>query len=214
MLAEREWRETSDTKRALVTLAIILGLAAVLRFWGLGAGIPYAIGVDEPELMNRAVHMMRTGDYNPRFFDYGGLYIYLQFIVASLRFLAGAVSGEWSSLSQVGPEHFYLWGRALTAAFGTLTVLLVYLIGMRWGTRYALLASALMAVMPMHVRESHYVLTDVPVTFFVTLTFLLSLRAHEQPGATAFAWAGATAGLAIAIKYTGGLVVLLPLIVA
>ena len=45
-----------------------------------------------------------------------------------------------------------------------------------------------MAVMPLHVRESHYVLTDVPVTFFVTLTFLLSLRAHErQNGCRPFA---------------------------
>jgi 4-amino-4-deoxy-L-arabinose transferase-like glycosyltransferase len=211
-LAEREWRETSDTKRALLTLVLILAIAAALRFWGLGAGIPYAIGVDEPELMNRAVLMMRTGDYNPRFFDYGGLYLYLQLIVASLRFLAGAIGGEWRSLSEVGPENFYLWGRALTAAFGTLTVLLVYQIGMRWGTRYALLAAALMAVMPLHVRESHYVLTDVPVTFFVTLTFLLSLRAHEQPRLSSFAWAGAAAGLAIATKYTGGLVLLLPLL--
>ena len=212
-VAEREWRETSDTKRALLTLVLILGIAATLRFWGLGAGIPYAIGVDEPELMNRAVHMMRTGDYNPRFFDYGGLYIYLQLIVASLRFLAGALAGEWRSMAEVGPEQFYVWGRALTAAFGTLTVLLVYQIGMRWGTRYALLAAALIAVMPMHVRESHYVLTDVPVTFFVTLTFLLALRAHEHPRFAAFAWAGAAAGLAAAIKYTGGLVVLLPLTV-
>jgi 4-amino-4-deoxy-L-arabinose transferase-like glycosyltransferase len=211
---EREWRETSDTRRALLTLALILAIAASLRFWGLGAGIPYAVGVEEPELVDRAVYMMRTGDYNPRFFDYGGLYIYLQFAVASLRFVAGALAGEWRSLSEVGPEHFYLWGRALTALFGTLTVLLVFQIGMRWGTRYALLAAGLMAVVPLHVRESHYVLTDVPVTFFVTLTFLLSLRAHEQPRAARFAWAGAAAGLATAVNYTGGMVVVLPLLAA
>ena len=211
-LAEREWRESSDTRRALTTLAIILVIAAILRFWQLGAGIPYSIGVDEPELMNRAVHMMRTGDYNPRFFDYGGLYIYLQLVVASARFLVGAVAGEWQSLNDVGPEHFYLWGRALTALLGTLTVLLVFQIGMRWGTRYALLAAGLLAVMPLHVRESHYVLTDVPVTFFVTLTFLLALRAHEQPRAAAFAWAGAAAGVATATKYPGGFALLLPLV--
>jgi hypothetical protein len=29
----------------------------------------------------------------------------------------------------------------------------------------ALLATALLAVMPNHVRESHFVLTDVPLTF-------------------------------------------------
>lgn len=213
-LAGREWRETKDTRRALLTLVLILSIAAVLRFWGLGAGIPYATAIGEPELMNRAVHMMRTADYNPRFFEYGGLYIYLQMIVASFRFLAGAMAGEWRSLGEVGPEHFYVWGRALTAVFGTLTVLLVYQIGMRWGTRYALLAAALMAVMPTHVRESHYVLTDVPATFFVTLAFLLALRAHEQPRAGAFVWAGAAAGLATAVNYAGGMALVLPLVAA
>ncbi len=59
-------------------------------------------------------------------------------------------------------------------------MLLVYRIGMRWGARHAALAAGLMAVMPLHVRESHYVLTDVPVTFFVTLTLLLTLAAHER----------------------------------
>ena len=60
------------------------------------------------------------------------------------------------------------------------TVYLVFQIGVRWGARHALLGAALLAVMPNHVRESHFVLTDVPATFLVTLTFLLSLRALEK----------------------------------
>ena len=211
-MTEREWREASDMRRSTATLAAILVSAAFLRFWSIGAGIPYALGVDEPEVMNRALHMMRSGDFNPRFYDYPGFYIYLQTAVACVRFLVGAMGGEWSALADARPTDFYVWGRAVTAAFGTATVALVYFIGLRWGTRYALLASALMAVMPLHVRESHYVLTDVPVTFFVTLAFLLSLRAHEQLRASAFAWAGAAAGLAAATKYTGGLAILLPLV--
>lgn len=211
-MTEREWREASDMRKSTAMLAAIVVSAAVLRFWSLGAGIPYAIGVDEPEIMNRAVGMMRSGDFNPRFYDYPGLYIYVQLAVACVRFLVGAMSGEWYGLDQARPEHFYLWGRAVTAALGTATVALVYFIGLRWGTRYALVAAGLMAVMPMHVRESHYVLTDVPVTFFVTLAFLLSLRAHEQPRALAFLWAGVAAGLAAATKYPGGLALLLPLI--
>ena len=199
-------------RRSVFLLTAIMVVAAVLRFWALGAGIPYSIGVDEPELMNRAVQMMRTGDFNPRFFDYPGLYIHLQLVVASIRFLFGATTGQWQSLNQVTPTDFYLWGRAVTALLGTATVFLVYLIGMRWGTRYAALAAGLLAVMPIHVRESHYILTDVPVTFFVALTFLLSLRAHEQERAWAFAWAGAAAGLATATKYPGVLALLMPLL--
>jgi 4-amino-4-deoxy-L-arabinose transferase-like glycosyltransferase len=199
-------------RRSVFLLTAIIVVAAVLRFWALGAGIPYSIGVDEPELMNRAVQMMRTGDFNPRFFDYPGLYIHLQLVVASIRFLFGATTGQWQSLNQVTPTDFYLWGRAVTALLGTATVFLVYLIGMRWGTRYAALAAGLLAVMPIHVRESHYILTDVPVTFFVALTFLLSLRAHEQARAWAYAWAGAAAGLATATKYPGALALLMPLL--
>lgn len=211
-MTEREWREASDMRRPQLLLAAIITVAAGLRFWGLGAGIPHSLGVDEPELMNRAVQMMRTGDFNPHFFDYPGFYIHLQLVVCTLRFLVGATAGEWASLNQVSPADFYLWGRGLTAVLGTATVLLLYQAGMRWGTRCAALGAGLLAVMPLHVRESHFVLTDVPVTFFVTLAFVLSLRAHEAGRASAFALAGAAAGVAAATKYPGGLAVLLPLI--
>ena len=211
-MTEREWREAKDMRKSTAMLAVIVLSAAALRFWSLGAGIPYAIGVDEPEIMDRAITMMRTGDFNPRFYDYPSFYIYLQMVVACVRFLAGSMSGEWFALADARPEQFYLWGRAVTAALGTATVALVYFIGLRWGTRYALVAASLMAVVPLHVRESHYVLTDVPVTFFVTLTFLLSLRAHEQARAMPFLLAGVAAGLAAATKYTGALALVLPLI--
>ena len=199
-------------KRSTATLAVIVLAAAVLRFWSLGAGIPYAIGDDEPQVMNRSLQMVKSGDFNPRFFDYPGLYLYAQAAVVVVRFVAGATVGEWRSLDEVDSHDFYLWGRALTAALGTATVALVFFIGSRWGTRHALLAAALMAVMPLHVRESHFVLTDVPVTFFVTLAFLLSLRASEHPVPKAWFWAGAAAGLAAATKYTGALALISPLL--
>jgi 4-amino-4-deoxy-L-arabinose transferase-like glycosyltransferase len=213
-LAEREWREASDMRQSTLTLVAILAVAAVLRFWGLGAGLPHAPGVDEPEVMTRAVGMMKSGDFNPHFFDYPTLYIYVQLIAATVQFLIGATAGTWRSLHDVGAEDFYFWGRAITATFGTVTVLLVYLAGMRWGTRHALFAASLMAVVPLHVRESHFVLTDVPVTFFVALAFVLTLRAGEQPRARAFLWAGVAAGLAAGTKYTGALVLMLPLVAA
>jgi 4-amino-4-deoxy-L-arabinose transferase-like glycosyltransferase len=211
-VVEREWREASDMRPSVFTLALILAVAALLRFVALGAGIPFNIGVDEPEIVGRVRQMMQTGDFNPHFFDYPGLYFYVQLGVAVLRFLAGASLGQWSALDQTETADFYLWGRAVTAMLGTLTVLLVYRIGMRWGARHAALAAGLMAVMPLHVRESHYVLTDVPVTFFVTLTLLLTFVAHERERAASFAWAGAAAGLAAATKYPGVLVLIVPLI--
>lgn len=211
-MIEREWREASDLRPARFWLAVVLTIAAVLRFWGLGHGIPFAVGIDEPEIMNRVVGMMRSGSFNPHFYDYPGLYIYIQLAVACVRFLAGAVGGAWNSLAAAPTAEFYLWGRATTALFGVATVLLVFQAGMRWGARHALLAAGLMAVLPGHVRESHFVLTDVPLTFFVALALLLSLRAHERGTVGAFAWAGVAAGLATATKYNGALALVMPLL--
>ena len=98
-----------------------------------------------------------------------------------VRFLVGALNGAWNSIRP--PHHpvpFYVVGRAVTVLFGTATVLLVFQAGMRWGARHALLAAGLLAVMPVHVQSSHYVLTDTPMTFFVTLALVLSLAAHER----------------------------------
>jgi 4-amino-4-deoxy-L-arabinose transferase-like glycosyltransferase len=211
-LIEREWREASDLRTSRFALAAVLIAAGVLRFWALGSGIPFAVQVDEPEIVERAVNMMRAGSLHPHFFDYPSLYIYVQLVVACIRFLVGAITGEWASLAEATGGSFYLWGRATTAALGVVTVLLVYQIGARWGARHALLAAGLMAVLPLHVRYSHFVLTDTPLTLFVTLTLLLSLAAHERGTVRGFAWAGVAAGLAAATKYNGAVSLMMPLL--
>ena len=211
-MVEREWREASDLRTSRIALAAVLLSAAVLRLWGVSRGIPYAVQIDEPEIVERAFNMMRSGSLHPHFFDYPGLSLYIQLAVSIARFIAGAIGGEWYSLGQATGGSFYLWGRVVTALDGTATVLVVYQIGMRWGARHALLAAGLMAVLPLHVRYSHFVLTDTPLTFFVALTFLLSLVAHERGTLASFATAGAASGLAAATKYNGGIALMMPVI--
>jgi 4-amino-4-deoxy-L-arabinose transferase-like glycosyltransferase len=212
-LTEREWREASDLRPPKVALALVILTAAILRFWSLRHGLPYSPAVDEPEIVGRSLNMMRTGNFSPHpFYDYPTLYMYLQLVVFVLRFLLGAMTSAWSSLAEIDTTAFFVSGRAVAALFGTATVLLVFHAGLRWGARHALLAAGLLAVMPIHVRESHYVLTDTPMTFFVTLTLVLALAASERMTVAAFAWAGAAAGLAAATKYNGGLALIMPLI--
>lgn len=207
-------KPNTDHTRFTIAVVSLIGLGALLRFWGLSSGIPFAIQVDEPEIMERVVQMMKSGDLNPHFFDYPGLYFYLELAVSCGQFLLKATNGAWRSLNQVNTSNFYLWCRGLTAVLGTATVLLVYLAGRRWGKWQGLLAAGLMATQPMHVRESHFVLTDVPVTFFTALALVLALRALEQRSSGAFSWAGAAAGLAAATKYNGAIALLLPLLAA
>ena len=71
-----------DLASSRLGLVLALVAAAMLRFWALSQGIPFSVQVDEPEVMVRAVGMMKTGDLNPHFFDYPSLYIYMEAIVA------------------------------------------------------------------------------------------------------------------------------------
>ncbi len=173
----------------------------------------YSPAVDEPEIAERALNMMRSGSFSPHpFYDYPTLYMYVQLVVYVARFLVGALHGAWNSVDAIDVTTFYAWGRGVTVLFGTATVLLVFQAGMRWGARHALLAAGLLAVMPLHVQSSHYITADVPATFFIMLALVLSLSAHEKGTVGAFAWAGAAAGLAAATKYNGGIALLMPLL--
>jgi 4-amino-4-deoxy-L-arabinose transferase-like glycosyltransferase len=193
---------------------LLLGLA--LRLWTIGRGVPYVVGVDEPEIVRRALGMMKSGDFNPHFFDYGGLIIYFHLAVATMRFAAGAMSGSagFASVDRAWDGDFYLWSRYATAAVGTLLIYVVYRVGLRWGVRAALAAAFVAAIHPGLVRESHFALTDTPLTFLVALTLLMSVIASEDGRVRSFLIAGAAAGLATAVKYNGALALVMPAAVA
>jgi 4-amino-4-deoxy-L-arabinose transferase-like glycosyltransferase len=190
-------------------LALILGVAAAARLWFLHAGIPHAVGIDEPQVVDRALGILRTGVWNPHIFDYPTLVIYLNAMVDIVRFLWGALNGEWASLDGFPIAAVYTAGRFVTAMIGVATVWLIYRLGAELSSRrVALLAAAQLAVRPLHVRESHFILTDTPMTALTTLAVWLSVRAGRLGTVRAYAWAGAACGLAAAAKYNGGLVLI------
>ena len=54
--------------RGAAMVAILLA-AMVLRCWGISTGIPFDLNIDEPQIMSRVVQMMKSGSFNPHFFD-------------------------------------------------------------------------------------------------------------------------------------------------
>lgn len=196
---------------ATAGLLALLSLGMFLRLWGIGAGAPYRMGVDEPVILENTLRMVKTGDFHPRFFDYGGLNFYLHTAVSSVAFLKGAMDGKWRSLDPLWIGDILEPTRIATALIGSLTILIVFRIGLRWGEPVALVATLAMAVLPAHVRESHFTLTDTPLTFFTTVTLLWSLRAAESRELRAIALAGLGVGLATAIKYNGFIALVMPL---
>ena len=103
-------------------LILILVAAAAARMWFLTAGVPHAVGIDEPQIIDRAMRILRTGDWNPHLFDYPTLVIYVHAVVDILRFLWGALKGEWGSLDAFPIATVYAAGRFVAAMIGVATV--------------------------------------------------------------------------------------------
>jgi 4-amino-4-deoxy-L-arabinose transferase-like glycosyltransferase len=193
-----------------LALAAVLGIAAAARLWFLTAGVPHAVGIDEPQVVDRALRILHTGEWNTHLFDYPTLVIYLHAGVEILRFLWGALNGEWSSLDGFSIPAVYAAARFVTAMIGVATVWLTWRLArdLSSSPAVALLAAAQLAIRPNHVRESHYALTDVPMTALTTLALWLAVRAARVRTTAAYAWAGAACGLAAAAKYNGGAVLI------
>lgn len=190
-----------------VALSVVLLAAALVRLYGLSAGIPYAVGIDEPFIVNHALQILKTADWNPHFFEYPSLVIYIHTVVAAARFLWGAAHNQWSTLAGLHAADLYEWARLATVVFATMNIWLVYRLGKQLDSRWVgVVAAALMAVRPIHVRESHFALTDVPLVMFVTLALLLTIRAAERQTLRSYIAAGAVGGLAAATKYYGAIV--------
>jgi hypothetical protein len=52
-------------------LLVVLVIATGIRLLGIRYGLPYTLHTDEPTIVDRALRILRTGDYNPHFFNYG-----------------------------------------------------------------------------------------------------------------------------------------------
>lgn len=192
-----------------IALVLILAAAAAARLWFLTAGVPHAVGIDEPQVVDRAIRILRTGDWNPHVFDYPTLVIYFNAVLSIIRFLWGALQGEWRSLDAFSIDAIYSTLRFAAAVIGIVTVWMTYRLGTELVSRaVGLFAAAQLAVRPMHVRESHFVLTDVPMTALTTLAMWMTVRAMRLRSVRAYAWAGAACGFAAAAKYNGGLAIL------
>ncbi|MCZ7652064.1 MAG: glycosyltransferase family 39 protein [Thermoanaerobaculia bacterium] len=225
-------------RRAVVSALAVLLLAGL---WARGQasreGLPYLHHWDEPFVANRALRILQTGDFNPRFFNYGSLRIYLDAAVDVAGFYRLATRGEeeaerLDSVAQIGfrgareddlvtdparppwsVSHptFYLWNRYLTAVFGIAAAALAFLLARALGGPAAgLFAAATVALNPFHIEQSSYVTTDVPASVFALAALLATLAFADRHRPRDLLLAGVAVGLATATKYNAAVVGLVP----
>jgi hypothetical protein len=199
--------------RWLIAAPVLLFVGALaVRVVGLGWGLPnedhyFSYHPDEVFLLLPSFRFA-VGEFNPGFFNYGSLYLYL----VGLPAVALGLVPDFADFPR-GVRALYLEARLITALLGAATVPLLYLALRREHSSMALLSSGLLAVCPLHVVNSHYATVDVPATFFLAVAFLLALRGARQPNAVSGMLAGLAVGLAAATKYNSVLF-LLPVLCA
>jgi 4-amino-4-deoxy-L-arabinose transferase-like glycosyltransferase len=202
----------SDARSTRYWLIGIVVLGAALRFFGIWFGLSYPLARPDEETAMGLALAMQGGDLNPRFFHWPSFALYF---FAALYAAASAVRRVLSLDPLSGVDHVLL-ARGAVACAGTLTIVVLFRIGRRVADAHTgVVAALLLAVAILHVRESHFAMTDVIMTLLLTSSLALLLRALDEEGETAesrwrafraFAGAGLAGGLATSTKYSAAVV--------
>jgi len=218
----------NTTTLLYILLAAVLVIAAIARIIGSQRGLPYLIVHDEPQTANTALNMMLTGDYNPHFFSYGTLLIYINLLTDILHYFY-LMAQPWNAVNflryldqiQIGTEEypwmvshptFYLWNRWVISAMGTLSLVFVFQITRTIANRWAgLVAAALLGSVLFHVDHSTMITNDVPVSLCMLAVIALTMAylRNAQPGYLISALI--VCGAAASFKYNSVLIVIVPL---
>lgn len=224
----QRWPGHKAKHASLALLGAILLLALAIRVWGIAYDLPYVYHPDEPAMIQRSLHMLKTGDLNPHFFHWPSLPFYLNALAYVPYYLLGRQlvgfksPEDIPSLRQLTMGVVYspmpttvLLGRLVTVGFGVGCVALVYLIGRRLtGVRsVSLLAALLVALSPTCVSHSRWATPDTFAAFFALAASYMSLLLFQEGKTWQYVLAGVCVGLAASSKYNAALV-LVALLVA
>jgi 4-amino-4-deoxy-L-arabinose transferase-like glycosyltransferase len=197
-----------------VLLAAIIALAAAVRFWGLGFGLPHSqTRPDETQIIDVTLYFLR-GDFKPPFYDYPWLYMWVLTALYMAYYVWGLMTGAFASVGDlvaswpVNWEPFFLINRGLSASAGVATVYIVYRLARKlWDEPTGLVAALFLALTFIHVRDSHFGTTDIFMTLFIVGSVSVLVTAHLTRRPALFAVAGLLGGLATATKYNGAFLI-------
>ncbi len=191
-------------------LAAILLVALALRVWGIGFGLPNANArPDETSVAGPAVTFL-SGEFEPPHFMYptGFMYAlsgaYVVYYHVTRPWASYKTLHEFAESRRQNLAPFLLTSRGISVVMGVLTVGWLFLLGARAAdSRTGLVAAAFLALCFLHVRDSHFGVTDTTMTAFVVWGVYQIVKWHESGTPARALIAGVTAGVAMSTKYNG-----------
>jgi 4-amino-4-deoxy-L-arabinose transferase-like glycosyltransferase len=215
-LRHRDWFRpavmTEAGRRYLpeICVAVLFVIGLTIRLWGIGYGGPLVVHPDEQQGAGVAVTMLKSGWIKPPVpYHYPTVYHYALLPAFGLKYARGKAAGLWTTLNDVDGRsfEFYRLGRAHSAVFGALTILLTYALATKlWpgsrGRWVGVMAATFVTFSFNHVRESHNAVTDAALIFFMVVALIAIVRAFRLGTARAYAIAGFACGIACATKYS------------
>src|SRR5262249_30532624 len=157
-------------RASALAIMVLVVVASALYVWGLRRDLPFTPEVDEPFLVEPAIRIAYSGDWNPRWFGYPGSTVIYPLAAGYRLWHAAFQGGKWWGEDQalrwrflIAPGEFYLPARLLSVAYSVGAIVLVFVLGrMVFGARVGLLAAAFALFCPLAVDMGSQVRSDSP----------------------------------------------------
>ncbi len=191
-----------NEKIILLLLFFILLVGFILRYESIWFGYPLITHPDEPTLVYNATRMLKNLDFNPHFFNYPSLIIYLQVFVQSVvggfeHYIMGI------PIEEIQRVHLFVAGRLVATIAAVASIYTIYIIARKLGNeKIGLLAAFIVSISPLHIKNSAFVTTDIWVAIFLVYILFYSIKIYEDNKISNYIIAGVFVGLAMSSKYT------------
>jgi len=130
--------------------------------------------------------------FNPRFFAYGSLPIYL------MRAASEILSLFSKNIMPTDMKYLAICGRTISALLATLTIPLIYLISKRvFNKAVGIISALLLSGAVISIQNAHFVTVDTTLVFFIALIVYLSLLIFERHKMRDYILFGIVMGLAL-----------------
>lgn len=212
--------DISPRQRVRILISLVF-LAFWLRLAGLDWGIPVYDAATARSMpgMRVSFHMDENNflwnltrvrpeslDFYVQDFHWRTLQYHLVEVALLLAEELGIVSKPWREVFlNFQPDQYYrlfVVGRAISAILGSCSIILVYAVGKRLYSEQAGIWAALtLAVSPLAVLNSHYLTSDITMSFFLLLTLFGLCASFERSDRLVSFGTGVAFGLAVTAKY-------------